>query len=186
MFFVQIYDSSAALEHIKKKSQLCAAGWELVGLFAAASTNQTKKIPSFRCKTAEWSRPKAFLLRPQNLSPPALPRLTGSTLIPTRQLPLRLSFPFPPRSSGSSNCSSSQFIQRGFFFLLFLGACCSLFDLAALSTRQTVSTFNPPVCSLHLWFGRCACTWCSCVHTLTLGWWSRAHKGAQIAHNSAQ
>ena len=87
---------------------------------------------------------------------------------------------------GPVTAQALSLYREVFFFLLFLGACCSLFDLAAISTRQTVSTFNPPVCSLHLWFGRCACTWCSCVHTLTLGWWSRAHKGAQIAHNSAQ
>ena len=176
MFFVQIYDSSAALEHIKKKSQLCAAGWELVGLFAAASNNQTKKIPSFRCKTAEWSRPKAFLLRPQNLSPPALPRLTGSTLIPTRQLPLRLSFPFPPRSSGSSNCSSSQFIQRGFFFSFFFWGHVAPYLIWLLSPpvrpspllirRCAVCTFDldvalaldAPACTHSRWAGEVALT----------------------------
>ena len=171
-----------ALVHIKKKSQLCAAGWELVGLFAAASNNQTKKNPSFKCKTAEWSCQKVFSTSTPKPQPTRAASPDGLDSYSHSPTPSPSLLSFPPRSSGSSNCSGSQFIQRRFFSRV----CCSLFDLAALSTRQTVSTFNPPVCSLHLWFGRCACTWCSCMHTLTLGWWSRAHKGAQIAHNSAQ
>lgn len=119
-----------------------STGWRHIGLFTVLSDNQTKEENSFfECKTVKTMLSESFPLQPQNPSPPTLPGLTAPALIPSQQLPRRHSFPFLTLFWVQELCSA-QFIQRAFWVFF------SLFDLAALTTRHTVSTFNLPVCSL--------------------------------------
>lgn len=85
-------------------------------LVCCGQQQSNKKIPSFRCKTAEWSCQKVFSTSTPKPQPTRAASPDGLDSYSHSPTPSPSLLSFPPRSSGSSNCSSSQFIQRGFFW----------------------------------------------------------------------
>lgn len=135
------------------------------------ATIKQKKILLLNVKQRNEVVRKSFLLRPQNLSPPALPRLTGSTLIPTRQLPLRLSFPFPLALLGPVTAQALSLYRDGFFrgyvapYLIWLLSL-PVRPSPLLIRRCAVCTFDldvalaldAPACTHSRWAGEVALT----------------------------
>ncbi len=152
MFFMQIYDSAAAPAHNHTNTVLCS--WVGTHFLVYSAEQQSNKKRFFLLNVKQRNQVvRAFCFDPKTSAHPRCLARQARLLFPLANSLSVSPFLFPPHSSGSSNYAQlspdSQFIQRVFF-----GVCCSLFDLAALSTRQTVSTFNPPVCILHVWFRR--------------------------------